>query len=354
MWKTVAFIGFSDAYGEGWWNEFSKLAEVRKLKVVANERFNRVDTSVTGQVLKVMAAKPDAILIGGAGNRPAAEVAEGKGLQRASSARRTASPTTTSCASAARIARTPCCPPARCWSRPNCLPTTRSRNRRWSTSANTKRRTARAASMPLAVTPGMPASCLPTQPGGPQKAPAGQPEFRAALRDALEATRNLAGAHGVFNMSANDHLGLDQRARVMVGSTGMAPAARQTGTPINPAAPGAKGRASRGLHFPTLFRDEIMNKKLTWLFWLPCPPPRWPTSTSAFPSPPPARPPRWAFRKNTFALLPTTIGGQKVNYIVLDDATDPTAATKNIKKLISENKVDVVVGLDHNAKSRWR
>ena len=48
--------------------------------------------------------------------------------------------------------------------------------------------------------------------------------------------------------------------------------------------------------------------------------------------------------KNTIALLPTTIGGQKVNYIVLDDATDPTAATKNIKKLISEHKVDVVIG----------
>ena len=48
--------------------------------------------------------------------------------------------------------------------------------------------------------------------------------------------------------------------------------------------------------------------------------------------------------KNTIALLPTTIGGQKVNYIVLDDATDPTAATKNIKKLIGENKVDVVIG----------
>ena len=48
--------------------------------------------------------------------------------------------------------------------------------------------------------------------------------------------------------------------------------------------------------------------------------------------------------RNTIALLPTTIGGQKVNYIVLDDATDPTAATKNIKKLISENRVDVVIG----------
>ncbi len=69
--KTVAYIGFSDAYGEGWWNEFSKIAEARKIKLVANERFNRTDTSVTGQVLKVLAAKPDAVLIGGAGT-PAA------------------------------------------------------------------------------------------------------------------------------------------------------------------------------------------------------------------------------------------------------------------------------------------
>ena len=69
--QTVAYIGFSDAYGEGWWNGFSKIAEARKLKLVANERFNRTDTSVTGQVLKVLAAKPDAVLIGGAGT-PAA------------------------------------------------------------------------------------------------------------------------------------------------------------------------------------------------------------------------------------------------------------------------------------------
>ena len=69
--KTVAYIGFSDAYGEGWWNEFSKIAEARKLQIVANERFNRTDTSVTGQMLKILAAKPDAVLIGGAGT-PAA------------------------------------------------------------------------------------------------------------------------------------------------------------------------------------------------------------------------------------------------------------------------------------------
>ena len=48
---------------------------------------------------------------------------------------------------------------------------------------------------------------------------AGQPgskEFRKALRDAIENTREVAGAHGIFNMSATDHLGFDQRSRVMV------------------------------------------------------------------------------------------------------------------------------------------
>ena len=49
-----------------------------------------------------------------------------------------------------------------------------------------------------------------------KKAQPGTPAFRAALRDALENVKNVAGAHGVFNMSAGDHLGLDQRARVMV------------------------------------------------------------------------------------------------------------------------------------------
>jgi branched-chain amino acid transport system substrate-binding protein len=49
-----------------------------------------------------------------------------------------------------------------------------------------------------------------------KKAQPGTPEFRKALRDALEKTSNLTAAHGVFNMSPQDHLGFDQRARVMV------------------------------------------------------------------------------------------------------------------------------------------
>ncbi|HSN33052.1 MAG TPA: branched-chain amino acid ABC transporter substrate-binding protein, partial [Ideonella sp.] len=49
-----------------------------------------------------------------------------------------------------------------------------------------------------------------------KKAQPGTPAFRAALRDALENVKDMAGAHGIFNMSPTDHLGLDQRARVMV------------------------------------------------------------------------------------------------------------------------------------------
>ena len=48
--------------------------------------------------------------------------------------------------------------------------------------------------------------------------------------------------------------------------------------------------------------------------------------------------------KNTFAILPTSIAGEKINYIVLDDGTDPGQATKNARKLVTEDKVDVLVG----------
>ncbi|MEO8188213.1 MAG: ABC transporter substrate-binding protein, partial [Burkholderiaceae bacterium] len=48
--------------------------------------------------------------------------------------------------------------------------------------------------------------------------------------------------------------------------------------------------------------------------------------------------------KNTIALMPQTIAGQKINYIVLDDASDTTAAVSNTRKLISESNVDVILG----------
>jgi branched-chain amino acid transport system substrate-binding protein len=68
---TTAFIGFNDAYGEGWWNDFSRVAEEAGISVVASERYARTDTSVTGQILRITAQNPDAVLIGASGT-PAA------------------------------------------------------------------------------------------------------------------------------------------------------------------------------------------------------------------------------------------------------------------------------------------
>src|SRR3546814_13147954 len=48
--------------------------------------------------------------------------------------------------------------------------------------------------------------------------------------------------------------------------------------------------------------------------------------------------------RNTVALLPTEVAGQKIEWIVLDDATDTTQAVKNSRKLVSDDKVDVLVG----------
>lgn len=65
--KTAAFIGYADGWGDLNWNAFNTLATAAGIKVVAGERFNRTDTSVTAQALKVFAASPDAVFIGAAG-----------------------------------------------------------------------------------------------------------------------------------------------------------------------------------------------------------------------------------------------------------------------------------------------
>ncbi len=65
--KTVGFIGFADAYGNSWWNEFSAAAKANGMQMVGDERYQRNDTSVTGQVLKLMSLKPDAILVAASG-----------------------------------------------------------------------------------------------------------------------------------------------------------------------------------------------------------------------------------------------------------------------------------------------
>jgi len=66
--KTVGFLGYTDAYGEGWLRDFTAAAEKVGIKVVAAERFARTDTSVTAQALKLASANPDAMLIVASGS----------------------------------------------------------------------------------------------------------------------------------------------------------------------------------------------------------------------------------------------------------------------------------------------
>lgn len=69
--KKVGFIGFADAYGDSWYNEMKALSDKHGLEIVVAERFNSKDNSVTGQVLRLLGANPDAILVAGSGT-PAA------------------------------------------------------------------------------------------------------------------------------------------------------------------------------------------------------------------------------------------------------------------------------------------
>jgi branched-chain amino acid transport system substrate-binding protein len=65
--KTVAFIGFSDAFGDLMYDSLAQSAKAADIKIIANERYARSDTSVTAQVLRALASHPDAIMLGGTG-----------------------------------------------------------------------------------------------------------------------------------------------------------------------------------------------------------------------------------------------------------------------------------------------
>ncbi|SAK39863.1 extracellular ligand-binding receptor [Caballeronia fortuita] len=220
--KTVAFIGFSDAYGESWFKEFSKAADLAKVKIVANERFARNDASVTGQVLKMMSQNADAVLIAGAGT-PAAlpqktlkergykgKIYQTHGVANNDFLR--------VCGKDCEGTFLPAGPLLVAEQLPDSNPVKQAAltykkayegaygagsvstfgGHAWDTGLILQR------AIPVALKKGQP----------------GTQAFRDALRGAIEETKNLPASHGIFNMSANDHSGLDQRARVMVEIAG--------------------------------------------------------------------------------------------------------------------------------------
>lgn len=216
--KTVAFIGFADAYGEGWYEQFKSVAEARKLQIVANERFNRTDTSVTGQVLKVMSAKPDAVLIAGSGTPAALPQKTLKERGYAGKYYQTHGVANNDflrvCGKDCEGTLLPAGPVLVAAQLPDSNPVKKA-----ALDYITKYEAAHGkGSVSTFGAHAWDAGLLLTAaaPEALKKAKPGTKEFRAALRDALENVKELPGAHGIFNMTPTDHLGFDQRARVMV------------------------------------------------------------------------------------------------------------------------------------------
>ena len=216
--KTVGFIGFADAYGEGWWTQFSNLGEARGLKIVGNERYQRADTSVTGQILKLVSAKPDAILIAGSGTPAALPQKTLKERGYAGKIYQTHGVANNDflrvCGKDCEGTYLPAGPVLVAEQLPNDHPVKKSATAYVTAYEGAQGKGsvstfgAHAWDTGVLLQQAIPAALKKGQPG--------TKEFRTALRDALEGVKNAAGAHGIFNMSANDHLGLDQRAAVMI------------------------------------------------------------------------------------------------------------------------------------------
>ena len=216
--KTVGYIGFNDAYGEGWLKEFQAVAAKKGIRIVATERYARNDTSVTGQALKLFAAKPDAVLIGAAGV-PA--VLPQKALNERGYKGKIYQTHGVANADFLRVggkdvegAYLPAGPVLVADQLPASNPTRKVglnymslyEGKYGKDSVSTFG--AHAWDAGLLLQKAIPAALKKAKPGTPQ--------FRSALRDALESTKNVIGAHGIFNLSRTDHLGLDARSRVMV------------------------------------------------------------------------------------------------------------------------------------------
>ena len=216
--KTVGFIGFADAYGETWLKEFTLRAESAGIQIVGVERYARADTSVMGQAIKLVAARPQAVFIAGAGTAaalPQTTLRErgftGPIYQTHGAATKdlirvggksvegtvlTAGPVLV----AEQLEKgNPVKGPATDYVT------------RYEKQYGPDSRTqfgAHAYDAQLVLQRIVPIAL--------KKAKPGTPEFRQALKDALESERDIVISHGVLNYSATDHYGFDQRGVAVV------------------------------------------------------------------------------------------------------------------------------------------
>jgi len=216
--KTVGYIGYSDSYGDLWANDFKSQAVPMGMTMVDEERFARTDTSVTGQVLKLVAANPDAILVGASGTAaglPQAALRERgyKGLiyQTHGAASMDFIRIAGAAAEGVLMSSGPVMDPE---DQPDSALTKKpglALNKAYEAKYGPSSRSQFAGHsydaflvlervIPVAL----------------KKAKPGTPEFREAIRQALLTERDIAASQGVYNFTEKDRYGLDDRSRILL------------------------------------------------------------------------------------------------------------------------------------------
>lgn len=220
--KRVGFIGFADAYGDSWADSMKKAGAAAGIEIIGVERFNRTDTSVTSQVLKLMSMKPDAVFIAGSGTpaaMPQKTLAEkgykGAVYQTYGIANLDFLRVSGKDAEGAFFAAAPVIVASQ-------LPASNPSKKVAMDLIKRYEDAFGAGSFSVFASNAWDAWGLleNAAPTALKSARPGTAEFRKALRDALEGTRNLVSSQGVFNMTATDHVGYDERATVMIQISG--------------------------------------------------------------------------------------------------------------------------------------
>jgi len=219
--KTLAFIGFNDAYGESWLAELDSQAQKAGIRRVATEKYARTDTTVTGQVLKIVAANPDAVLVAGAGTPgalPQKTLLErgykGRIYQTYGIANRDFLRLAGKDAEGAYFAAGGVLVASQLEASNPIRPVGLEATKAYEAANGPDSMSvfvANAFDANMLLRAGLTTALAKEKPG--------TEAFRAALRDSLEQVRGLVTTQGVINMSPTDHVGYDQRAAVMMQIT---------------------------------------------------------------------------------------------------------------------------------------
>ena len=216
--KTVGYIGYSDSYGDLWFNDFKNQAVPMGLTLIDEERFARPDTSVAGQVLKLVAANPDAILVGASGTAaalPQSALRERgyKGLiyQTHGAASmdfiRIAGPAGEGVIMSSGPVMSPETQPDSALTKKPGLALNTAYEAKYG--PNSRSQFAGHSYDSFEVLKRVIPVALKT-------AKPGTPEFREAIRQALLSEREIAASQGVYNWTEKDRSGLDDRSRIIL------------------------------------------------------------------------------------------------------------------------------------------